>query len=109
VIKIERSIFIDRPVSEVFDFMTDLSTSPQWDRDVTSAEWISEGPVRPGSTYGVVTGFLGRKIELVAEITAWDPAQPAGCQGAQRATPDGEHDDGGGTGERDAGDGDQSD
>lgn len=73
MIKIERSIFIDRPVPVVFDFMTDLSTIPQWDRDVISAEWISEGPVRPGSTYRVVTGFLGRTIELLVEITAWDP------------------------------------
>jgi uncharacterized membrane protein len=80
VIKIERSIFIDRPVPEVFDFMTDLSTIPQWDREVISAEWISEGPICPGSTYRVVTGFLGRKIELVVEITAWEPPNLRGVK-----------------------------
>ena len=80
MIKIERSIFIDRPPAAVFDFMADLSTIPQWDRDVISAEWISEGPVRPGSTYKVVTGFLGRRIELVVEITAWDPPNLRGVK-----------------------------
>jgi len=73
MIKTERNIFINRPQQEVFDFMSNLSNRPQWDKEVISAEWTSESPIRVGSTYKVATGFLGRKIEIVVEITGWNP------------------------------------
>ncbi len=65
--------------------MSDLSNRPRWDREVISAEWTSEGPVRAGSTYEVVTGFLGRKIQIAVEITIWDP--PASWGVASRSGP----------------------
>ena len=68
------------PSAGVFDFVSDLSNRPQWDREMISAQWTSEGPVRAGSTYGVVTGFLGRKIQIAVEITGWDPPRSWGVR-----------------------------
>ena len=73
VIKTQSSTLIARPPQEVFDFVSDLSSRPRWDREVVSAEWTSESPIRAGSTYEAATGFLGRKIKIAVEITAWDP------------------------------------
>ena len=80
MIKTESSTFIARPPQEVFDFVSDLSNRPQWDKEVISAEWTSESPIRAGSTYEVVTGFLGRKIQIAVEITGWDPPKSWGVK-----------------------------
>ena len=60
MIKTERSTHVARCPQAVFDFVSDVSSRPQWDQEVISAEWTSEGPIRAGSTYEVVTGFPTR-------------------------------------------------
>ena len=71
--KFESSIFINRPQQEVFDYVTNPANSAQWQSGTESAEWTSDGPPGVGSTFKVVARFLGRKAELVGEITGWDP------------------------------------
>jgi len=71
--KFERSIFINRPVQEVFDFVTNPANNTKWQSGIESAEWTSDGPRGVGSIVKVVAKLLGRKIEVVVEITAWDP------------------------------------
>ncbi len=71
--KFESSIFINRPVQEVFDFVTNPANDVKWRSGTESAEWTSDGPPGVGSTIKVVAKLLGRKIEVVAEITGWDP------------------------------------
>ena len=71
--KFESSIFINRPVQEVFDFVTNPANSTQWQSGTESAEWTSGGPPGVGSTFKVVASLLGRKIEATIEVTGWDP------------------------------------
>ena len=71
--KFESSIFINRPVQEVFDFVTNPANNATWVSGIESAEWTSDGPPGVGSTIKEVAKLLGRKIEAVAEITGWDP------------------------------------
>jgi len=71
--KFESSIFINRPVQEVFDFVTNPANNAKWQSGTESAEWTSDGPPGVGSTIKVVAKLLGRKVEVVAEITGWDP------------------------------------
>ena len=71
--KFESSIFINRPQQEVFDYVTNPANSPKWQIGTESSEWTSDGPPGVGSTVKVVTSLLGRKIEVVIEITGWDP------------------------------------
>lgn len=72
MIKVEASAHINRPLEEVFEFVTDLSTHPKW-RHGISSEWTSDGPVGVGSTARSVNKMLGREMESIGEITAWDP------------------------------------
>jgi carbon monoxide dehydrogenase subunit G len=80
MIKFEKSYYIDRPKQEVFEFVTDPANDTKWRDSASSAEWISEGPVGVGSTQRSVDKFLGRKIELTTEVTAWDPPNKYGLK-----------------------------
>ena len=43
--KIEMSIVINRPVEEVFAFLSDFENNPKWQATSVEARKISEGPV----------------------------------------------------------------
>jgi len=48
--RIEATAIVDRPVEEVWDFMTDLENTPKWDPGVLEAKQTSEGPKGVGTT-----------------------------------------------------------
>jgi len=48
--KLEASVMIDRPVEEVWKFMTDLSKLPKWNTGVLEAKQTSSGPLGVGTT-----------------------------------------------------------
>lgn len=68
-----KSILINCPQQEVFDFVSNPAKNIEWQGIAQSAEWTSEGPVGVGSALRSVDRFLGRKIESTAEVTIWDP------------------------------------
>ena len=74
----EKSIFINLPQQEVFDYLTDPANDGKWRKTSVSSEWTSEGPVGVGSTQHSVDKFLGRNIESDSEITVWDPPNEYG-------------------------------
>lgn len=71
--KFTKSIFINRPQQDVFDFLSNPSNLAKWASVVEFAEWTSTGTPGIGSTYKQVVKFLGRNSETVFEITSWDP------------------------------------
>jgi carbon monoxide dehydrogenase subunit G len=71
--KIEKSILINRPQQEVFDYLTDPAKSAEWQSGVNSSEWTSDDPPGVGSTRRTSARLLGRKIDTEVEITEWDP------------------------------------
>jgi uncharacterized membrane protein len=73
MIKLEKSIFINRPQQEVFDFASDPANVYKWQSNFISVEWTSEAPHGVGSTQRSVSRFLGRDIESTVRITVWDP------------------------------------
>ena len=48
--KIVASVMIDRPIEEVWKFITDLSKFPKWDSEVLEVRQTSTGPLGLGST-----------------------------------------------------------
>jgi uncharacterized membrane protein len=71
--KIERSIVIDRPIDEVFEFTHDLAKSPLWQSTLVELEVLTEGPMRVGTRWREVRRFLGKRIETVIELTEYEP------------------------------------
>lgn len=70
---VERTIVIDRPQQEVFDFASDPAHAHEWLKVVKSKNWASEGPHGVGSTQRVVARFMGRDMEATNHYTVWDP------------------------------------
>jgi len=73
MIKFEKSVLINRPQQEVFDFVTNLSNDPKWQSSIESVEQVSDGPIGVGSTWRYVTKLLGRKNETEIQMTSYDP------------------------------------
>ena len=70
---IEKTIVINRPEQEVFDFASNPANAHKWQSNLKSKKWTSEGPHGVDSTQRVVARFLGRDMEATNEYTVWDP------------------------------------
>jgi Polyketide cyclase / dehydrase and lipid transport len=57
----------------LFAYMADFTHSEQWDPGVLSSRRLDEGPLALGARFLVVAGFLGRRVPLEYEITAYEP------------------------------------
>lgn len=71
--KVKTSVWIDRPVEDVFAYVVDPEKTAQWAGPVVEAKKTSEGPIGLGTTSSRVTQFLGRTMEATYEITAYEP------------------------------------
>ena len=70
--KFENSVVINRPLEEVFAFVSNLENDPKWQSGVLESKKTSEGPIGVGTTYRTVGQFLGRRIESEIEITEYE-------------------------------------
>jgi carbon monoxide dehydrogenase subunit G len=73
MINYELSTLVDRPLQEVFDFMSDPLNMPKWQSMIASIEQVTPGSITVGSKYSVHAEMLGRRMEGVMEITAHEP------------------------------------
>ena len=72
MVKIEVSAVINRPVEDVFAFMSNPENDPQWQSETTETKITSQGPMGVGTTYQDVGYFLGRRIESIYEFTEYE-------------------------------------
>ncbi|MEK7276284.1 MAG: SRPBCC family protein [Chloroflexota bacterium] len=71
--KLESSITINRPIEEVFAFVSDMNNSAKYQSGIIEAKMTSDGPVRVGTTYRYVSQIIGQKMETNGEVTAYEP------------------------------------
>jgi uncharacterized protein YndB with AHSA1/START domain len=69
IIEVEQSVVIDRPLEEVFAFLTDLENWSLWQPDLRESEQTSRGPMDVGTTFRQALDVGGRRIELFCEVT----------------------------------------
>jgi uncharacterized protein YndB with AHSA1/START domain len=69
----EASVVINRPVQELWDYLSDVSNVPVWMSYVLEAEQTSEGPLGVGTKFQGVSHFLGRRIQRTSEVTQIEP------------------------------------
>ena len=82
MISADSDIVIDKPVEEVFAFVSDPSNEPKWHTDILEIRPAPDSRNRPGgdlptswtlgSTWLVAVSFMGRK-EYLVEITGLEP------------------------------------
>jgi carbon monoxide dehydrogenase subunit G len=57
-----------RPPEEAFAYMSDFSTTEQWDPGVASAKRLGDGPVGEGTEFALVARFLGRENAITYKV-----------------------------------------
>ena len=62
-----------RPPDEAFAFLSDFSTTAEWDPGVVEAERLGDAPIAEGSEFRLVADFLHRATTLIYSIVEYDP------------------------------------
>lgn len=69
----ENSIFINRPIDEIWAEFKDLFSAPRLPGSSMSLRQTSPGPMGLGSTIQARRVILGFETRLIQRITEWDP------------------------------------
>ena len=72
-VEVETSIVVNRPLEEVFAFISDFENENQWSSAVSSAKYLEGGPGKVGSTVRFVANFLSRDIESISKTRSHEP------------------------------------
>jgi carbon monoxide dehydrogenase subunit G len=65
----------------VFAYLSDFSTTQEWDPGVVEAERLNDGAVGEGTEFRLVAEFLGRKTALTYRIVEYDPPRAVTFRG----------------------------
>lgn len=58
-----------KPIEEAFAYLSDFSSTEEWDPGVLHAERLTAGPIEQGARFKLRTSFMGSESDLVYEIT----------------------------------------
>ena len=73
MITIHKSIHIDKPVKEVFDFISDFSNDILWRKDAAKAGSLPAGVIRKGTISSETFFLFDKKIIVPVVITEFIP------------------------------------
>ena len=71
--RVEESVEINRPVEEVFSYVSTLENLPEWAGPALEVRKDTPGPPKEGDTFTSVAKFLGRRFETPFQITSVEP------------------------------------
>ncbi len=74
---------LDTPLrrEEVFAYLSDFSTTQEWDPGVVEATRLDTGEPREGSEFRLLARFLGRTVPLTYRIVEYDAPRAVGFLG----------------------------
>jgi uncharacterized membrane protein len=67
------SVVIERPPQEVFAYVSDLKNLPEWGALSGEMRKETEGPPEVGARYTADLTFLGRRLVISYEVSAYEP------------------------------------
>jgi uncharacterized protein YndB with AHSA1/START domain len=70
---VEGQIVIDRPISEVFEFVADQRNEPQYNPLMRLSEKITDGPIGVGTRFRADSLSMGRRVAMTIEFTEFEP------------------------------------
>ena len=73
MVRFELSVDIDRPVHEVWEYLTDPERVPEWQASAESSHQVSDGPMRVGTRLRDERRFMGRRASSEVEVTEYEP------------------------------------
>lgn len=69
---VNTSVWIDRSIEDVFDYVADLNRNHEWQADTIRSEYVSDGPIGVGSRAVTASKVMGREMEADLEVTAYN-------------------------------------
>jgi hypothetical protein len=63
---------IDRPITEVFEFISDLRNGPKMNEDILNVEKLTDGPIGVGSKFKETKVIRGRNTEAMIEVVQYE-------------------------------------
>jgi carbon monoxide dehydrogenase subunit G len=63
---------VDRPLTDVWTFLTDFPRVASWERGVLEVRQTSPGPAGVGTTLAVRRVYFGRETRVECRITHWE-------------------------------------
>jgi carbon monoxide dehydrogenase subunit G len=73
VLRVEHTVRIDRPPTDVFSYLTDVERAPEWQS--SAIEVSAESELSVGARIKEIRNFLGRRAESTLEVTEYEPAR----------------------------------
>jgi uncharacterized membrane protein len=73
MIKSDKSIIVNRPVEEVWKFVSNVENIPKWNRGTRKGSVTSDGPIGAGSTVKYLRQFLGRQWIATLRVSEYMP------------------------------------
>ena len=70
--RLESSVTINRPVEEVFAFLSNYENDPKWSSATIEGTKTSEGPIGVGTTWRSVSKVFGRRSESELEYIEYE-------------------------------------
>lgn len=80
---IERTVHVDRPLDRVFDYLSDFTTTNEWDPGTVRTVRVS-GDGGVGTTYRNTSKFLGKETELTYVVERLVPSQEIALRGENK-------------------------
>jgi carbon monoxide dehydrogenase subunit G len=80
MINLDLSTLIDRPVKDVFAFVTNPNNMAKWNSAVVSMQQITPGAVGMGTKFKSAGEMMGRRIEGEMQVVAFEPDAKYGFQ-----------------------------
>jgi len=82
MIDFEIGVLVDRPIQDVFAFISNPMNLPRWQNMLVEIKPAAPGPVEVGAKYLTKGEMLGRKLEGQVEITDYELNSKFGYQGS---------------------------
>lgn len=80
---LQRTIRVDQPVSKVFAYLADFTTTEEWDAGTVRTTRVS-GDGGIGTTYANTSRFMGRETELSYVVTDLQPEHKIALRGENK-------------------------
>jgi uncharacterized membrane protein len=71
--RVEESIVINRPLQEVFDYVSDVGNYPEWMAHALEVRKDTEGPPQQSDRFILAIKSVGRRWETPYERTSYEP------------------------------------
>lgn len=78
---------IGRPAKVVFDFVSDSSNNPRWQKGQRSCVWTTSAPHGLGSVYEQEARFLGRTVSTRFQVVEYDPGRSITIESIESSFP----------------------